>query len=154
MNTRGTAIKAAILAVIAAAVLIAAAACANPVATALNSRSWGLVGTWVNSSYGGFMNLPKCPKVTIYSDGSFMAYDFGATATSTGTYTIDSVSASGNARTYQVHFSWAAGVNNSYSLLRITGGTTFETESSSTLPYAPAIDPANISYTYAIYSPQ
>jgi hypothetical protein len=143
MNKHSKAIKVAILAVVAAAVLVAAAACANPVALALNSSSWGLVGTWGNPGYGAYAVSPtQCAVLELRADGTFKATSTGSIA---GTYTIGTVTVTGNTRVYQIRFDIPTPTT-LYVLARITDGTTYESVSSMTFTYPTSISAADGSY--------
>jgi hypothetical protein len=147
MKKSGIAVKASLLGLIAAAVLLAAAACANPVAAALNASNWGLVGTWVNPSYP-LSYLPQCYQFTIYANGTILSTDQAQTTSSSATYTVTSASLSGNVRTYKVYL--VIGISQSYALVRITNGTAFESQSN-TFSYPTFIDTFDPSYaTYTL----
>lgn len=81
------------------------AGCANPVADVLNANEWGLVATWVNSS-----SISSSPnnsgKLELMADGTFKATSSGGGMSSSGSYTVESVSVDGNTRTYKIHFVW------------------------------------------------
>ena len=101
------------------------ASCPNPVADLLNTKSWGLLGTWVSTrtieySPGMFY------KLTVNADGTFRSEDQLGMSVSTGTYTVDSVSVSGNTRTLQVHYVFQGGITHHYVLIRVTDGTAYE----------------------------
>jgi hypothetical protein len=117
-----------LIAVIAAALitLVAVSTCTNPVGEALNSPSFGLVGTWISSTAMASYNPGACSRLTVNVDGTFRSQDTGGGIVYTGTYTIDSVSVSGNSRTFRVHYVYSAGPAHDWVLARVTGGTLYE----------------------------
>jgi hypothetical protein len=137
-----------LLAAVTAAALIALSTCTNPVSEALNSLSFGLVGTWVNSVVNASSSPGSCGKLTVNDDGTFRSEDTGGGMVSTGTYTVDSVSVSGDSRTFKVHYQWA-GINESYVLARVRGGTHYESQYNTMTPYPSSISTASPNYMKA-----
>jgi hypothetical protein len=145
---------------IAFAVLLGLTTCSNPVSEILNSRSLGMVGTWINtnpalSMYG---SLPAPYKIVVRNDGTFATSDStGTMASSSGTYAISSVSLSGDTRTYTIDFYWtSASPIHAYALVRIVGVTTWESNTYSnpmTPGYPPAINPSD-TMTYSKHTLQ
>ncbi len=127
--------------------LLALSTCTNPVSEALNSPSFGLVGTWVNAIVMASSPPGSCAKLIVNVDGTFRSEDTGGIMVTTGTYTVDSVSVSGNSRTFQVHYVW--GISHSYILSRVTGGTLYESVTNGAPPYPTSITPADPSYMKA-----
>jgi hypothetical protein len=115
-------------AILLAAAVIGLSACTNPIFDLLGADNWGLVGTWVNSNYISYDGPGRCYKLTVRNDGTFSSQDPLGTSGGQydeGTYTVQSVSVSGNSRTFQVHYSWD-GIEHNYVLTRVTDGTSYE----------------------------
>ena len=125
--------------------LITLSTCSNPVSEALNSPSFGLVGTWVSSTISPSSSPGICHRLTVNVDGTFRSEDTGGAMVTTGTYTVDSVSVSGNSRTFRVHYVWG-GISHNYILCRVTGGTLYESVYTSIIPYPPSISTSDASY--------
>jgi hypothetical protein len=121
MKKHGTAVKAAILAMVAAGILLAATACENPVANVLT-----LTGTW-GSSFSAVLTPTQCGLLRLDPSGSFMySYQDGSGAVS-GTYTLGAITVSGSTRTYQIKFTTTgAAPVNYYVLAEVSGGTKYE----------------------------
>ncbi len=134
-----------LLVTVVAAALMALTTCSNPVSDALNSPSFGLVGTWVSGTMMASSNPGACYKLTVNVDGTFRSQDGSGTMVTTGTYTVESVSVSGNSRTFRVHYV-SAGINHSYVLARVTGGTVYESDYTGALPYPSTILPGTGNY--------
>jgi len=79
---------------------------------------------------------------------SFRAGDTGGGMVSTGTYTIDSVSLSGNSRTFQIHYVYAS-INHNYVLARVTDGTSYASNYTTMLPYPTLVDTGGPGYMTA-----
>lgn len=137
-----------LLAAVTAAALIALSTCTNPVSEALNSLSFGLVGTWVNSVVNASSSPGSCGKLTVNDDGTFRSEDTGGGMVSTGTYTVDSVSVSGDSRTFKVHYEWG-GMNHNFILTRVRGGTLYESVYNFNPPYPSSISTASPNYMKA-----
>ena len=118
-----TVINAMALAAAAAAVCLSVTACTNPVSDVLNSKGWGLVGTWGNPAYTAAPTIAHPGRLVYNADGTMRMSDPGGSSAMTGTYTIGEVSVSGTARTYQVTVNMITPV---YLLCRITDGKTYE----------------------------
>ncbi len=121
-----------------AAALIALSTCTNPVSEALNSPSFGLVATWVNTIPSATSTPGTCGRLTVNVDGTFRSEDSTGGMFNIGTYTVDNVSVSSNSRTFRVHYV-SGGISHDYVLCRVTGGTLYESVSSGTLPYPTTI---------------
>jgi len=150
MNKANTVRRVLALALVAAGAMLMAAACTNPVLsalTAMTSKSFGLAGTWGNSFYSMNMYLPGCYRLVINSDGTIITKNSSGTS-DTGTYVINSVSISGNTRTYTFH---TTAFYSYYVLARVTG-TTLEIQISS-FSYPSAINPSD-PMNYATYTAQ
>jgi hypothetical protein len=147
MKARMVIVKAALLFVVLAAV-VAAAACTNPVSVLLDSKGWGMLGTWGNQMYN-LSYPPQSTTLTMNADGTFAS--FGTGITTNGTYIVDSVSISGNSRTYTVHFNWGVPTTNYYALIRIMDSTSYQSNGSNYLPYPTVIDSGGSGYaTYTL----
>jgi hypothetical protein len=134
MKAGKTKICALLMAAAVVAALLVLATCSNPVSDLLNAGGWGLLGTWVSSR-----TIEYAPgmfyKLTVNADGTFRSEDQLGMSVNTGTYTVDSVSVSGNSRTLQVHYVFAGGISHHFVLARVTDGTTYESVYSVTPPY-------------------
>jgi hypothetical protein len=145
MKKNWTGLRTLLMGTAAAIVLIAATACTNPVSDVLGSKSWGLLGTWVNQSYGPYYpTVTQASSIYLGGDGTFKS-------TSTmgilvGTYSIDSVSISGTVRTYQITVvTGSPAPTTTWVLARVTNGTTYESVSSI---YAKPISISQADMTY------
>jgi hypothetical protein len=147
MMKPGKMIRRVLLVTAIAAALIALSTCTNPVGEALNSPSFGLVGTWVNAIPLATANPGSCGRLIVNVDGTFRSEDSTGGMVTTGTYTVDSVSVSGNSRTFQVHYVW--GISHAYILSRVTGGTLYESVTNGTLPYPTSITTGGPGYMKA-----
>jgi hypothetical protein len=141
MKAARTTLRAVLWVTVAAAALVALGSCPNPVADLLNSKSWGLLGTWVNSTHTADFNPGTFYKLTVRSDGTFRSEDQAGGMFYEGTYTVDGVTVSGNIRTFRVHYDYAAGTADAYVLCRVTDGTTYESAFTGMLPYPTVIPP-------------
>ncbi len=138
----------------AAVVVFAATVCTNPVSDILNSKSLGLVGTWKNTnpSYIALTTPPQCYNLVINGDGTFRASDSSINSTS-GTYSIGSVSTQGSVRTYTIHFQWSP-AQDCYAFVQVTNATTYEINGKTFLPYPTSIDPSGMSASYSKFTLQ
>lgn len=140
-----------LLLLIGAGAMLMAAACTNPVLgvlTAMTSKSYGLTGRWMNSSaMNGY--LPQAYWLILNSDGTMQSRDGGGATTNNGTYTVNSVSVSGDSRSYQIAVSSAYYY---YCLVKVSGGTKLEIQTSYS-SYPPSINPAD-SANYGVYTAQ
>lgn len=150
MKAAKTTLRAILLAAAAATVMVALAGCPNPVGDLLNAKSWGLLGTWVSSrtieySPGMFYML------TVNADGTFRSEDQLGMSVSAGTYTVDSVTVSGSARTFQIHYVWGplATQSHHYVLARVTDGTSYASNYTTMLPYPTLVDTGGPGYMTA-----
>jgi hypothetical protein len=115
----------------AAIVFIAATTCTNPVADILGSKSWGLVGTWGNSTYVAAITVTHCGVLDLKADNTYRCTDANGGQVTTGTYAVADVTAAGTVRTYHIQFTndppapittWVLAV--------VADGTTYESVSS------------------------
>ena len=150
MKPGRTTLRAVLWVTVAAAALLALGSCPNPVADLLNSKSWGLLGTWVSS-----MTIEYSPgrfyKLTVNADGTFRTENLNGSMSTEGAYAIDSVAVSGNSRTYMIDYSWGppATVAHHYVLARVTDGITYESVYNSVGPYPSSIVPGSPEYLVA-----
>jgi hypothetical protein len=141
------ALKTAILAMVAAAVVLAAAACANPVAAVLNASNWGLVGTWGNPAYTGIPSFTQCGFLYVKADGKFRLTSPDGSTYTTGTYVLGAVSLSGTTRTYQIQFTNdPPALGTTWVLAQVSNGTTYESVSSVLFTYPTSISTSDGTY--------
>jgi hypothetical protein len=137
-----TVMRALVWAAAAAVACLLVTACTNPVADILNSKGWGLVGTWGNPAYTALPSIAHPGRLIYNADGSVKMSDPGGGSASTGTYTIGDVSVSGTVRTYQVTVNMTTPT---YLLCRITDGKTYESMTGG-LSYPTAINTMDPTY--------
>ncbi len=127
---------------IAAIALLALASCPNPVADMLKSEGWGLLGTWVSNRTADY-SPGVFHKLTVNANGTFRSENDTGSMSSEGTYVVDSVTVSGNARTFMIDFTYGIPptYSHNYVLARVTDGTTYENASTTFLPYPSVIPP-------------
>jgi hypothetical protein len=140
--------RAALLTTAVVLVVLGLSTCSNPVGAFLNAKSWGLVGTYVNSAYN-----PVPPTATygatlvLGADGTFRTSS--SMGTFYGTYTIDSVTVEGAARTFQLQVNAGNPTPSLWRVLaRVTDGKTWEAASNiySNSPYPTAISTSDTTY--------
>lgn len=150
----GIRFKGVLLAALAAVIVCASTACTNPVFDILSSKSLGLVGTWKNNNpaYIALTTPPQCYNLVINGDGTFRSSDSSINSTS-GTYSIGSVSTQGDARTYTIHFQWSP-AQDCYAFIQVTDTTTYEINGRTFLPYPTSIDPSGMSAPYSKFTLQ
>jgi hypothetical protein len=133
MKKNRSAFKTILLCGAAAIALVVATSCANPVADLLNAKSWGMLGTWGNSSYVAGPSVTRAGFLYLNTDNTFRFTDPFGGAGGAGTYVVDSVAVSGTTRTYQITFDQTTGAPTGvyYVLARVTDGDTYESVSGS-----------------------
>lgn len=147
MKTAKRVLQAALISAIVAIALSLAVACTNVIKDTLGASNWGLVGNWTNPAYSNAASASPvyCYLLTLNADGTYQASVPSMGMTYSGNYSIGDVSMTGNARYYQVYFSYST--SPLLTLVRITNGTTYEVQYSNTLPYPTVITPGSMYYS-------
>jgi hypothetical protein len=120
-----------LLSAAAATTVMIVTACTNPVSEVLKAKSWGMVGTWGNSSYVAAVSVTRAGLLSLNADGTYRYSDPSGGSPQTGAYTVGDVTVSGAVRTYQIKFvSGPPTPGTTYWVLaQVTDGTTYESVS-------------------------